>query len=922
MKLTARASGLLVMMLLTIQSVHAQQQEQRFSGRFDSASVHSFVRAVEAASGFYFYYDPADTDSIVINRQFVNEPLIDVLNEVFGNTGLRYTIIGSKIYLARGRQLQAELPPCFYPSTQNAIDTFTSISLPDNFTDPVTPTSTLESRLFEIGVRSAGPLTGRATIVGTLRDEKTGEPLPGVSVQVEHLKTGTATDQYGFYSLTLPRGRHVVHFQSLGQRDTKRNILLLSNGKLDVQMKEQILSLSEVIISATKARNVTGVELGVERLNIATIKQVPTIFGESDILRVVLTLPGVKSVGEASTGFNVRGGTTDQNLILFNDATIYNPSHFFGFFSAFNPDVVKDIELYKSSIPSKYGGRLSSVLEINSREGNKKKFTGSAGIGLLTSRFNIEGPLKKDKTSFILGGRTTYSNWLMGLLPGEYSKSSASFYDVNLHIAHEVNKKNSLYFTGYISRDKFSLNTDTAFGYSNRNLSVKWKHEFNNKLNAVFTAGTDQYQYDISSDVNPVNAYKLNFNIRQINLKGDFNYYLNNDHTIDFGVSSIRYILDPGAYRPVGSQSLITEDIIAREHARESAIYIGDRYTISPAVSVNVGIRYSLFNFLGPQEVYTYAPGQPKSSDNIIDVRQYSKGQNIQTYHGPEYRLAARWAITPDFSIKAGYNTLRQYIHMLSNTTAIAPTDIWKLSDANIKPQHGDQVSFGLYKNFKSNTIETSLEVYYKNLRNYLDYKSGASLVMNHDIETDVINTEGKAYGIEAMIKKVAGKFNGWLSYSYSRTLLRQNDPHAGEVINKGNFYPGNYDKPHDGTLVANYRVSHRFSVSLNATYSTGRPITLPVGRYSYGGSQRVVYSDRNEYRIPDYFRTDISINIDGNHKLKQKTHNSWTFGVYNVTGRRNPFSVYYVSENGQINGYKLSIFGNALPFVNFNIRF
>ena len=419
-----------------------------------------------------------------------------------------------------------------------------------------------------------------------------------------------------------------------------------------------------------------------------------------------------------------------------------------------------------------------------------------------------------------------------------------------------------------------------------------------------------------------MNAYKLNFDINQKYLKAHFNYYLNSAHTLEFGLNSVNYKLDPGSFQPMGKGSQVIPDVVHTEQALESALYVSDRYTISDRFSIDAGIRYSMFNYLGPQTVNQYVPGIPKTVDNIIAAHPYSKGDFIKTYSGPEYRLSVKYEISDSFSIKAGFNTQRQYIHVLSNTSAMAPTDIWKLSDPNIKPQAGSQISLGLYKNFKSNTIETSVEVYYKEIQDYLDYKSGAVLVLNHHIETDVINTRGKAYGVELMIKKLTGKLNGWISYTYSRTLLKMDDPTAGELISNGNYYPANYDQPHSVTCIANYRVNHRFSVSANATYSTGRPITLPIGVFYYENAYRTLYADRNAYRIPDYFRTDFSMNIDGNHRVHQKTHNSWTIGVYNVTGRKNPYSVYYVSENGAINGYKLSIFGSAIPYVNFNIRF
>jgi hypothetical protein len=782
-------------------------------------------------------------------------------------------------------------------------------------------TSTQENKVLEIGGTGG---SGSVSLAGYIRDGATGEPVIGAAIFVENPRIGTYTNQFGYYNLILPRGPHTLNIKALGITDTKRRLVLHSEGKLDIEIKSQVLSLKEVVISAENSANVRNVQMGVEKLSIRAIKQVPVVFGEADVIRVMLTLPGVKSVGEAGNGFNVRGGAVDQNLILFDDLTIYNPSHFFGFFSAFNPDVVKDVELYKSSIPARFGGRLSSVLDVNSRDGNTKKLSGTAGIGLLTSRLNVEGPLIKDKTSFILGGRTTYSNWLLKLLPedSDYRNSKASFYDVNLRLSHKVNEKNDVYVTGYMSNDESNLNSDTTYAYSNKNLSLKWKHIFGNKLTGVAVGGFSQYQYNTRSQLNPVNAYRLGFNIDQLNLKTDLNYYLSPKHTLDFGLSAIRYKLSPGSFEPLGSESLVLPNIVDQEQAIESAVYFGDRFDLTANLSLDLGVRYSMFNYLGPQDINSYVPGLPRSEASRLGSTSYKQGDIVNTYHGPEARLSARYQFSDDFSVKAGYNTLRQYIHMLTNTAGASPTDIWKLSDPNIKPQHGDQLSLGLYKNLKANTIETSIEVYYKRLKDYLDYENGAKLTMNHNIETDVINTRGKAYGAEFLIKKLTGKLNGWLGYTWSRTLLRMDDPTAAQLINNGDYYPSNFDKPHDVTLVGNYRFSHRVSMSLNTTYSTGRPITVPVGKYFYAGSLRALYSGRNQLRIPDYFRTDVSFNFEGNHKIHQLTHSSWTFGVYNLTGRDNPFSTFFTSQKGVIKGYRLTVFGSAIPYVNYNIKF
>lgn len=903
--------------------VHAQDKKEiLISGRFDSLLLTDFFQQIESQAPCFFYYDADQLDSARISLVAQNETLSSVLTKAFQNTGLLFSIgSDNKVYVTKGIRIVTTLPEGFFQAENKkpvyvSKDTVVDYGIELKKTGKVTS----ETKLYEIGAKT-NTIRGNAILTGTIRNARSGEPLINASVFIDNEHT-TVTDTYGNYSLTVPAGKHTLNILAIGMKDTKLQLAVYSTGKLDVDIREQITTLKEVIVSSKKLININRVQMGVERMSIDNIRKVPAVFGEADVLRAITSLPGVKTVGEASTGFNVRGGSADQNLILFNDATIYNPSHFFGMFSAFNPEVIKDVELYKSSIPAKFGGRLASVLDINSREGNKKKLTGSAGIGLITSRVHLEGPIATDQTSFIFGARSTYANWLLGLLPSEYEDSRASFQDVNLGISHRIDSSNNLYFSGYFSNDRFALDSDTTYAYTNRNFSLKWTHNFNNRLNVAFIAGFDQYKYKVFRQEDKETAFKLNFGITQLNAKANFVYYVNQKHAFDFGAGAIRYKLQPGSYKPYDDNSIITPDLVEDEQALESNVYFTHRYTPVNKLSVSTGLRYSLFNYLGPQSVNYYAPGLPVSSVNVIETKQFAKGKSIQNYYGPEYRFSIRYAFTTSFSVKAAYNTQRQYIHMLSNTTAIAPTDIWKLSDPNIKPQLGDQVSFGVYKNFKANTIETSVEAYYKNIKDYLDYKPAAKLLLNHTIETDVINTRGKAYGLEFLIKKPGGKVNGWISYTYSRILLKTNTEDPDLRVNRGEYYPANYDKPHDVTLAGNFRVNHRFSVSLNSTYSTGRPITLPIGRYYYAGSERVLYSDRNAYRIPDYVRTDFSLNIDGNHKVNQKTHNSWTVGVYNLLGRKNPYSVYFISENGLVNGYKLSIFGSMLPFVNFNIRF
>jgi hypothetical protein len=889
---------------------------------FKQATISQFVGDIEAKIGYHFYYNPVAFDSLRITLQVNQQPVSTIITQAFYNTAYHFAISGQDVFLTRGREIKTELASGFFVTSKPQAAKTEEVEKFTYTNDKKAIEATTENKLYQIGVGN-GTAKGSATLSGYVRNVKTGESLIGVTIYEAISKLGVSTDAFGHYVIRLPYGKHTLLVRGVGMKETQRQIMLNADGQINIELQERVTTLKEVVVASNRATaNVQSADLGVTKLSIATIKNIPAVFGEADILRVVLTLPGVQSVGEATTGFNVRGGSADQNLILLNDATIYNPAHFFGFFSAFDPDIVKDIELYKSSIPEKYGGRLSSVLDVTNREGNKKIFTGSAGIGLLTSRLSVEGPIDSNKTSFIFGGRTTYADWLLKLLPDSYKNSKASFYDLSLGISHQINEKNNIYLNAYMSRDNFKLNSDTSYGYNNRNISIKWKHNFNSKFYGVFIGGYDRYEYNVASDANPINAYKFNFDISQTNFKADFNYFVNEKHSVDFGLSSIYYKLHPGSNMPNGAQSLLAPDVVPAEQALESALYLGDKFDVTPKLTINGGIRYSMYNYLGPKTINNYAPGLPITTINLLDTTSYGKNKLIKTYHGPEIRASARYLITSDFSVKVGYNTLRQYLHLLSNTTAISPTDIYKLSDPNVRPQYGDQISFGLYKNFDKNTIQTSVEVYYKRIKDYLDYRSGATLVLNHHIETDVLETKGKAYGAEFLIKKDVGKLNGWLSYTYSRTFLKQDNLDEGELINGGSFYPANYDKPHAINFTGNYKFTHRYSLSLNAVYSTGRPITLPIAKYYYAGSERVYYSDRNQYRIPYYFRTDISFNVEGNHKVNQRTHNSWTIGVYNLTGRKNAYSTYFVEETGVINGYKLSIFANPIPFINYNIKF
>lgn len=909
----------LIALILVFATSSAFAQQRNISGNFSNATFESLVKSIEQQTPYRFYYNHLHTDSITVNVDANNEPVDKVLEKAFTGTPLHYSIYGNNVYVARDRQMMTSLPVDFFNESQTAAKANNDSFDYSEYEKQEQRRKTVEEKLIYIGTKTNN-LQGSATITGYVRDIKSGEAIIGAAVYVENPMVGVSTDQLGRFSLTISKGRHEIKIKSVGMKTTQRQVMLYSNGKLDIELEEDITPLKEVVIQSERDVRVTSVEMGMEKIDARVMKQMPLVLGEADVMKVVLTLPGVQTVGEGTAGINVRGGATNQNLILFNDAVVYNPSHMFGFFSTFNPDLLKNVELYKSGVTADYGGRLSSVLDVNARDGSLKKFSVSGGISPITGRLTVEGPLIKDRSSYIIGFRSTYSDWIMKRVNNRMLNSSAaSFYDLTANINHKINDNNSITLSGYWSQDKFKLASDTSYTYSDRNMSVKWKRVYNPNLYSTVTGTASQYNYTIGSMNNPTNAFQMDFYIRQITAKADLNW-IRGKHALHGGISATRYKMGPGNWQPVGEESIQAPKTLETEDALETAAYIGDNYEINPKLSLYFGLRYSMYQYLGPDSVYQYASGAPRTKENSMNGAIVNG--NVARYSGPEPRFNARYILTPTSSVKFSYNRMRQYIQMLSNTTAITPTDIWKLSDTYIKPQLGDQLSLGYYRNLKGNTLEFSVETYYKFIKNTVDYKNGAELLMESNLERQVLDARGKAYGVEFLLKKPSGKLNGWISYTYSRSFLQTLTPYDNEKVNRGEWYRSSYDKPHSVNLIGNYKFSRRVNFSLNVVYSTGRPITLPIAKYELEGVTRIFYSDRNAYRIPDYFRTDVSINVEGNHKIRKLAHSSWSFSVYNLTGRNNAYSVFFVSHEGVIRGYKLSVFAQPIPTITYNFKF
>ncbi len=887
-----------------------------------NVGLDSLKNVVESCTDFKLYYVTDSNEPPIISIDSPISSLVADLNSELLSVGYTISQVGNTLYVLKKVGIMTKLPGDFFTPDKAIQESDTT------YVEAISPTkngtAVSENKVYRVGDPNVPFKGNKAIVTGYVKDLSTGEPIADASIMVESTKTTAITNLYGFYRILAPVGKVNLILKAVNAEDARIMLDVYSNGELEVLMKEKVHSLQDITIFAESNQQRRTPLMGVEKLQINKIKHIPTAFGEADVMKVILTLPGVKSVGESSSGFNVRGGATDQNLILLNDGTIYNPTHLFGLFSAFNPDVVNDVELYKSSIPAKYGGRIASVLEINSRNGNSKKITGSAGIGLLTSKFHIEGPLIKDRTNFILGARTTYSDWILNLLPDDsgYKGGSAYFYDITAGVSHKINKSNTIYAYGYYSADGFGFSKDTTYSYKNLSASLKWRSIFSDQHSLTLSTGYDGYTNKIEDKGNAVNAFDMSFNIEQFYLKANFDWMLNEKHTLNYGLNATYLRLSPGILEPAGSNSEVSPETLDKENGIEAALFVSDKWVVSDKLSIDAGIRFTFYSALGPATYYTYQGGD-MSQSSITDSVTVGSGKFVKPYFGPEFRLSAQYLITDDLMVKAGFNTMRQNIHMLSNTASASPVDTWRISDANIVPQTGWQAAGGVYYNLFSNKLELSLEAYYKKMQHYLDYKSGAVLSMNPHIEWDVLETEGKAYGVEFMLKKPMGKLNGWVAYSYSRTLLRESGNKEVYEINNGQWYPASYDKPHDVKVVLNYKFTQRYSISTNVDYSTGRPVTLPVSKYYYAGGYRLEYSDRNSYRIPDYFRLDLAFNIEPSHNLKLWTHSMLTFGVYNITGRKNAYSVYYTTSGGtKIQGYQLSIFGAPIPYINYTIKF
>lgn len=765
---------------------------------------------------------------------------------------------------------------------------------------------------------------------GTITDFKNNETLIGVNIHIPALDIGTTTNEYGFYSLTLPEGEYQVEISFLGYQTVEKTILLNQNIKDNLSLNESGEELHEVIIIDNKEMaNIKSPEMSVNKLSISTIKKMPVVLGEVDVLKSILLLPGVTNAGEGASGFNVRGGGADQNLILLDEATIFNSSHVFGFFSVFNPDAVKDLKLYKGGIPARYGGRASSVLDIYQKDGNSKEFHVNGGIGLISSRILAEGPFVKNKGSFLIGGRASYAHLFLKLSEGQKG-NAAYFYDLNTKLNYKLNNNNSLFFSGYFGRDVFSLNKVFTNIYGNSILNLRWNHLYSDKLFANFSLIYSDYFYELTLDFV---GFKWNSGIKNYNIKYDFKNYISDKFKLDYGLNGIYYAFNPGTIIPSHDEIRINADQLDKKYAFEPSAYINAEHQLSKKITVSYGLRFSLFYRLGASTINLYENNNPVvfNSDmqiyekgTPIGTKYYNRNKEIKSYNNLEPRFSISYQLNDNQSIKASYNRMTQYLQLISNTTSQTPLDVWMPSDNYIKPQIADQAALGYFRNINEGAYSFEVETYYKKIQNRLNYIDGADLIANDAIEQVILNGRMRAYGIEMMFKKNRGKINGWISYTLSKSEQQTPGRTAEETgINNGQWYSSVYDKTHNLAITATYNLNERWSFGANFALQSGQPVTYPNGQYEYLGITVPSYGLRNENRLPAYHHLDISATLALEKNKNRKWKGEWVFSIYNVYNRQNAASVNFRqnADTGNNEAVRTSIFG-IVPAVSYNFKF
>lgn len=764
------------------------------------------------------------------------------------------------------------------------------------------------------GFSENDPDAKKYTISGHITDEQNGETLLGATVYVAELQSGTVTNFYGYYALNLRPGSYQLTYSYIGYHSIEKQVELVADMTLDVSMLSTQHVLEEIVIVGERSdKNVRAAEMSVQKIESKTISKIPALFGETDVLRAMQLLPGVQTISEGSTGFSVRGGSPDQNLVILDEATVYNAGHLLGFFSIFNNDVIKDVTMYKGDIPASHGGRLSSLMDVRMKDGNNKKFTATGGVGLISSRLALEGPIGDENTSFIVSGRRTYADLFLPLAndPG-LRDNTLYFYDLNAKINHRIDENNRIFISTYLGRDIFE-NQFAGMGLGNSTITLRWNHLFSKKLFSNFTLLRSRYDYRLGVPEGEAYSFEWKSRLTDYAAKADFTYYPNTRNTVRFGASVAFHTFNPGEARGLGEESFYNEYLLPKNYALQSGLYVSNEQKITDVLTMRYGLRFSMFQNVGPGTVYQF-DNEFITTDSIV----YSSGRFFNTFANLEPRLGLVYLLNEYSSVKASYSRTVQYLHLAQNSTAGTPLDIWFPSSPNVKPQISDQFALGYFRNFDDNTWELSVEGYYKGMQNSIDFKDHAMLLLNRELEGELRFGKSWAYGAEFLVRKVKGDLTGWIGYTISKAERQIPE------INDGNPYPAPFDKPHDLSVVANYELSQRISLGANWVYSTGRPVTFPVGRAVWGNKIVPIYSDRNAYRMPDYHRLDLSVTLRQRPETNRKWQGEWNLSVYNAYARKNAWTINFVQEpDDPYTTYaEATYLFSIIPSLSYNFRF
>ncbi len=905
------------------QIAFAQNASWTIDPSYSNLSWEEVVNRLEKEYPVRFYYDEETvqnlskvdvTSKLTLERWLYEWLTPQAMAATFDDSG--------NIFVGRQPPLNAELNKDIYPivlSPQNAEQPTQDLAK----SDFLATEQEYVAKEVVIGSKKEGLGKRKATITGYLRNSETGEVIIGGALMLEESGTGTATDENGFYSLTTTKGNHILIINYLNSKEQRLKINVLSDGTHDFELEPVSFTLDDVVVSSQRYNAVENTKMGFERLTTKAIKEIPLVLGERDIIKIATLLPGIQSVGEGTAGFNVRGSPADQNLFYIDGIPVYNTSHLFGFFSAFNSDAISEFALSKGNIPAQFGGRLASIFDITALEGDKEEYKVRGGISPITGRLLFEGPIQKNKSSVMVGVRSTYSNWLLKQIKNQDFKNTKVFFgDAMAKLSFNLNPNNRLYAFGYYSLDAINFAAKTKYDVKNLGGSLIWSHFFNTKHNVDVSLVHSQFDLDVENRELPIEGYRQNNVLAHTEGKVNLTLRPRDNYSIMMGANSILYQLNRGEFQPAGDASLVQYQNLGTEKGLESGAFLSGEWEPFPGLTITGGLRLNLYQYLGPQSITQYQEGQPRTLNSIVDTLQFADNEVITSHTNLDYRAGLKYTIDSRSSVKASYNRLHQYIFLLSNTIAVAPADKWKLTDYHIDPMQGDQYSLGYYRKILDDQLEVSLETYYKQVSNLIEFKDGADLLVNKAPERDVLSGDLEAYGFELMLKKPNGRMNGWVNYTYSRSRVLAIDENTGEQINFGEVYPANYDKPHSVNLVANYKFVRRFSLSANVVYSTGRPVTYPSSVYFQDDIRLINFSTRNEYRLPDYFRVDLSMKLEGNLKSRKLMHGTWVFSVYNLTGRKNAYNVYFQSGDASLKGYKVSIFGVPVFSISYNFKF